>query len=414
MAFVIGNENSISIKKTSRSLKTIKINRFFLYLIITSLAVAPAFVLGDDNRNLLLIGVMVLSPFVIFAFKGFYNQDVWLILLMICLALAPLLYHPETMRWGTVLYSWMFCLTFMAYNRLLHNNVFSAYQFYKLLKFLIIAYFVTLLIQQFCVLTGLPIFNVSNYSLQEPWKLNSLSAEPSHSGRIVGLLFFCFISTKEILLKRSYSLKKDARADKWIWIAFLWTMLTMGSATAFLFIFIVSLKFIQRKNIITLIALVLIFFIILANNEVPSIDRAIKIIEATFSLDINKVIAVDHSASFRIVPIMVLITMIEIFSLDGLLGHGIDSVSLFLYQYIPGGADKVSGGGFLFVWYEYGFLSFIFLLIFSLKATIYKGQLINLVFWFFLVFIYGINNQIIWLCIILLFTNNYFSKKSAY
>lgn len=382
-------------------------------MIIISLAVAPSFALGDDNRNLFLIGVMALSPLILFFLKGFHKLDIWLILLMASLALAPLLHHPETMRWSTVLYSWMFCLTFMAYNRLLQQNVFSAHQFYKLLKILIVAYFLTLLIQQFCVLTGLPIFNLSNYNLAEPWKLNSLSAEPSHSGRIVGLLFFCFISMKEILLARSYNFKKDVREDKWIWLAFLWTMITMGSATALLFIFIVLLKFIQRKNIIPLIAFGVIFLIVLANIDVPAVDRAIKTFEATVTFDMNKVIEADHSASFRIVPTMVLVTMVELFSLNGLLGHGIDSVSSFLYQYIPGGGDNVSGGGFLQIWYEYGFFAFLFLLIFSLKATIYKGQLINLVFWFMLIFVNGINSQIVWLCIILLFTNNYFSKKAT-
>ena len=411
MAFNIGNENSIAIKKSCKTLKSTQIQINLIYLIIISLAVAPAFALGDGNRNLSLIGVMGLTPIVIFAFSDFYKLDIWLILLMVSLALAPLLNHPETMRWSTVLYSWMFCLSFMAYNRLLYTNVFSVIHFYKLLKFLILAYFITLLIQQFCVLTGMPVFNLSNYNIKEPWKLNSLSAEPSHSGRILALLFYCFISIKEILLNRSYNLKKDAEKDKWVWLGFLWTMITMGSATAFVFILIVFLKFIQRKNIIPLVAVSLLAIVILGNSEIDTIDRLTNTIQATLTLDPDKVIAADHSASFRIVPTMVLITMVEIFSFNGLLGHGVDTVSLFLYQYIPGGGKNVSGGGFLHIWYEYGFLSFVFLLVFSLKSTIYKDQLINLVFWFMLIFVNGINSQIVWLCIILLFTNNYFSKN---
>lgn len=393
-------------------MNALRINRFFIYLIIISLAVSPAFALGKGNRNLLLIGVMSLTPIIIIVFKKIYKLDIWLFLIMGSLALAPILNHPETMRWSTVLYSWMFCLTFIAYNRLLFKNVFSIINFHNLLKYLILAYFITLLIQQFCVLTGLPIFNISNYSLPEPWKLNSLASEPSHSGRIVGLLFYCFITSKEIILQRVYSLKKDAKTDGWIWLAFLWTMVTMGSATAFLFLLIVSLKFIQKKNIVPIIVLLLIFTFIASRFEIKAIDRAIAVFEATLTLDPNNVISADHSASFRIVPTLVLITMVDVLSMDGLFGHGVDSVSNFLYLYIPGGGEEVSGGGFFLVWYEYGFIPFILLMIFSLKATLYKGQIVNIVFWFFLVFIYGINNQIIWLCMVLLYTNNIFLKKS--
>jgi len=393
-------------------LKRARLTQVIIYTILLSLAVAPAFALGEDNRNILLIAVMGLSPIIIIALDHLYKLDIWLILLMASLALAPLLHHPESMRWSTVLYSWMFCFTFMAYNRLLHTGFFTFHQFINLLRVLILAYFTTLLIQQFCVVTGLPVFNLRNYNPVEPWKLNSLSAEPSHSGRIVGLLFFCFISAKEICLQRGYILKIDSKKDKWIWFAFLYTMTTMGSATAILFIFIVFLKFIKRKNILPLAVLSLVLVLILGNIEIPAIDRTIKTTEAVITFDTEKVIVADHSASFRIVPVMVLITFVELFTLNGLLGNGIDSVSSFLYQYIPGGGDAVSGGGFLQVWYEYGFLAFLFLLLFTLKATVYNGQLINLVFWFFLVFSYGINNQIVWLCLILLHTNNHFIFKN--
>ena len=79
-----------------------------------------------------------------------------------------------TMRWSTVLYSCMFCVYFMAFARVLYSNGYDFSDFSKLLKGLIYAYCIVLIIQQFCVLTNLPIFNLSNYDIREPWKLNSL------------------------------------------------------------------------------------------------------------------------------------------------------------------------------------------------------------------------------------------------
>lgn len=390
---------------------SLKANRFFIYLIITSLAIAPAFALGDDNRNLLLIVVMFLSPIIIIAYNQYQKFDVWILLTAASLTLGPVILHPESLRWTTILYSWMFMLTFMGYNRLLSTDVFSAFEFYKLLRLLILAYFFTLLIQQVCILLDLPIFNLSNYNPAEPWKLNSLSAEPSHSARIVALLMFCYLSMSELKLKRKYKLSEDLLNDKWVWFAFFWTMITMGSSTAFFFIPIVLLKVISKKNIVPLFVLLIVLFVLFDQVGFTSIDRTLAFSRATLTLDPEKIIEVDHSASFRVVPFLTLLSFLNFSDLNGVLGHGVDTVSTFMYKYMPGGGDKVSGGGFFLVWYEYGFLSFILLLIASLKISINRKDYFTYVFWFLLVVINVINSQISWLCLILLYTVNYFFKK---
>ncbi len=107
----------------------LKTNRFFTYLIIISLTISPAFALGDDNRNLLLIGMMFLSPTILLDYNQYQKCDVWILLAAACLALAPVLIHPESLRWSTILFSSMFFLSFMAYYRFLHANFYSAFIF---------------------------------------------------------------------------------------------------------------------------------------------------------------------------------------------------------------------------------------------------------------------------------------------
>jgi hypothetical protein len=225
---------------------------YLLHIILISLAVSPAFALGEGNRNLLLIGVMVLSPIIILYFKSFYRINLWLVFFIASIIIFPLIHQPQSMRWSTVLYSAMFCLTFIAYKELLNRNHFTVHNYLILLKNLILAYFVVLLIQQFCKLTGLPIFNISNYDIKSPWKFNSLAAEPSHSARIVSLLMYCYITVKELVFQSKYNIKRDIKNDVWVWIAFIWTMITMGSGTAFLFLVIVLFKFVRLKNLIPL------------------------------------------------------------------------------------------------------------------------------------------------------------------
>ncbi len=399
---------NVSLKFGQYIIEDSTINRFIIYLFIVSIAITPAFALGEGDRNLLLIAVMSISPIILIAYKQFYKIDIWLVLLACSLLIGPLFLHPSSLRWSTIFYSWMFFMTFMAYNRLLFSNFFNVNHFVKLLQFLIIAYFITLLLQQFCVLYGLPVFNLSNYNPNEPWKLNSLSAEPSHSGRILGLLFYSFIEVKELINKKKYALKIDFNQDKWFWFAFIWTMLTMGSSTAFLFLALIYFKLFGFRNIFINSFMTLCIFIFLNFLDISQINRLSETIKAFFTFDIKNIISADHSASIRIVPFFIIFKKLEILSMNGMFGHGIDSVSSFLYRYLPGAGNNISGGGFFQIWYEYGFFTFLFLLIFSLKAIGSRMSLMNYLFWGLLVFLYGINSQITWLCVILLSTINYF------
>lgn len=91
----------------------------------------------------------------------------------------------------------------------------------------------------------------------------------------------------------------------------------------------------------------------------------------------------------------------------------VDHVSTILSNliHIPGMPDKWTGGGMLLIWIEYGFLSFLLFSFVSFKLIFEKGNLLTIVFWFFLIFLYGVNSQIVWITIILLFTTKYFKKK---
>ena len=99
--------------------------------------------------------------------------------------------------------------------------------------------------------------------------------------------------------------------------------------------------------------------------------------------------------------------------LNGLFGYGIDSTSVFISSIIYGIADGATGGGFLQIWYEYGFIIFILFVIYTLVNVFDKDNPITIVFWFFLIFLAGINSQMVWLCIFLLFTIKFYKSKGV-
>lgn len=387
------------------------ISSMLLMLILIALAIAPAIVLGEDDRNIFLIGVMAISPIIIVINHKFYQSTHLLLMFMLSIVFIPLLHQPDSMRWSTIMYSIMFGLTFIAYVQLLHSKKFHIENYQKILKYLIYAYFVVLLIQQFCVLTGLPIFNIHNYFPYEPWKLNSLSAEPSHSARIVALVMYCYITIKELIVNRKYNFRLDIKQDKWVWVSFLWSMLTMGSGTAFLFIIIVLSKFVRFKNLMAISIIISVIVLLIDMLGITAFERTLKVFIATLTFDVDTIMEADHSASIRIVPMIIVAQMVDLTTLNGWFGHGIDYVSTFLSSEIRGIPEGTSGGGLFQLWIEYGFLSFILFVIFSFSNSYKKGDYLSIVFWFMLVFLYGINSQIVWLTIILLFTNKFFEKS---
>lgn len=371
------------------------------------MAISPAFALGKDNRNLLLIGTMFISPVVVLVFSSFDRSDFVLFLFLSSILVFPFLLHPDTMRWSTVLYSIMFGLTATAYKQLLRQRFFSVFEYTKALKSIIYAYFIVLLIQQFCVLSGLPIINLSNYDNSHPWKLNSLSAEPSHSSRILGLLMYSYIIVKERVHKRAYDLRKDGGIDKWLWLAFFWTMFTTGSATSLVFILIVMIKVIRLNKSLLVGAVVFTAVFFMGNGNFSSLNRVQQVLVQTLTFNEGKILEADHSGAMRIVPIIVVARRLGLGSMNEWFGYGIDHTATFLSNEIPGLTEGSSGGGVFQIWMEYGFISFILFLVYSIFMIYERGRYLNIILWFLLVFMYGVNNQMVWLCMLCLFTNKY-------
>lgn len=387
----------------------LKINNKLVNFIIITLSVSPAFALTDDNKNLFLIGTMaILIPFVFIINPTRLSKiDLTLVSLCLFMIIFPLLGHPETMRWSTVLYSCMFCLYFMAFIRVLFDSTYSNDDLLKILKLLIYAYCIVLIIQQFCVLTGLPIFNLSNYSLKEPWKLNTLMSEPSHSARIIPVLMYLFVCCEEQQkMEEKLSIKESFKNSKLVWLSFLWCVCTMGSATAFIFMWIVFAKFINPQKILPTIAVCIsVFIAIFYISENKSVLRAKKIITATLTLDEDKILSADGSGGSRIVPTIQAAKILGVTSKSDLFGYGIDADQKIIKP-LPGFTKGQSGAFFL--WINYGVIIAIIWWLFSLKICYIPGYFVSLLIWFLILFSYGgFNNQIVWMTLTILYTYKY-------
>ena len=389
--------------------------RFFQYYVLAALfifctALQPF--LGEDNRNYLLIGFMFLSPAFVFA-QRIPKCHFILYLFMASIVIFPLIVNREYLRWSTVFYSIMFALSFIAYENVLYRSKIDIELVTRAIRFLLMAYLLVLIAQQVAVASGLPILNDINYNPQQKWKLNVLASEPSHAARVVNILMLAYLSLREIRNGSNYSLNQGVCEDRLVWIGYLWLVITMQSATAFVFLPIILSKLLIRRNFAVALIATILVLISLPMIVGEQVERTLSIVVAATSLDYVALIEADHSGSMRVAPLFVLAGMVDLTSLHGWFGHGIDTVSTFMSSYIPGVEEGTTGGGMLMVWYEYGFISFALFIAFTIWVSGALRSITNFIFWLLIVFIAGPNNQVVWMYLILSASVNYFRRSGA-
>ena len=218
-------------------------------------------------------------------------------------------YMQDYVRFSTLGYLGMFLITYVVfYNLLYKKHAFSLMYFIRLLRFMILAYAVCLLAQQACVLVGirnLPFINLYNQYYLAINKLPTWNLEPSHTARVLGVLYYAYLRCCEIAEGGKLSLKRIFDPfHRWITIGYLYTMTTMGSGTAFIVSMIQAMYFVQAKRLWYVVPIFVGLYFTLPLLNIKQLDRAVNTINATLTLDAEVVRETDGSAASRIVPII--------------------------------------------------------------------------------------------------------------
>lgn len=384
-------------------------NEFFIWIILTSMATAFSFAVDNNQMNLLLVGVMATIPFLlIIHYPKLYKKEKIIYLFFFSLVISAI-FHSNTLRISTLLYSLMFLLTFIYYIRSISSIPFEIDRYIKVLRFILIAYFLVLIIQQLCVFFG------STYILNfiagdsEIYKLNALSPEPSHTARIISAVMYSLVCMQELKMRRSYSFIWDARNNIMIWFVFLYSMLTMGSGFAIVLLLFFLLRFLKIRGLLYLLPLLFITSILVLSIDLPAVGRVVKFGQAFIKLDPNLMIEADHSASIRVVPTILYLNTLDFFSLNTWLGFGTDYSSNLIPTQMPGISEGAYRGGlFPGFFLDRGLLCVIILFTMIYQFCLNKLFSYNTLFLLILIFASGINTQLFWISILLFTTNKYF------
>lgn len=313
------------------SLQTFLSGRFiasaYIIMLCTGIS-SKAFYLNIEEKPILAIALMAMSPF-LFIFKApIVSKAVWWGMFYWGICYFSALFNGD-MRFSTLGYMGMFVITFVVFYNLIHQNVFTPNYLMKLLRGLIIAYGVVLILQQIAVLIGirsLSLINLHEFQWLSITKLPSLSYEPSHSARILTVAMLGYLRCIEIENhgNRPSIIQLFSKDHRTTMFFFLWSMLTMGSGTAFIGLGLLGLYFIRwNTTAIYVLPLLVTVFYIGQQMELKNLERAKKISIAMIEGgEVKSIQKADGNASTRILPMVNTITKTDLTSMKDWFGKG--------------------------------------------------------------------------------------------
>ena len=348
------------------------------------------------------ITLMGLCPLIYIAKKPIVTKALVLaaIYWLVCYTLSLL---KGEIRFSTLGFLGMYLILYINYYSFIVKGTFTLEYFTKVLKYLIIAYAVVLIGQQMCVLVGLrnmPLLNLQNQFFLSITKLPSLTLEPSHSARILTFTMLGYLRCMEIMKGKRISLKElFSPEQRIVTFSFLWSMLMMGSGTAFVGMGVLSLYFITRKTVIYIFPLIIGMFMLGQSMELKQMDRAVALAEAASTGSAEEAMAADGSGATRIIPVINVFTKTDVTQLETWIGKK----SMEKDKYWWKRTDTK-------IYDQYGLIAFIISLVFIYSCVIrHFFSLETLLYLLLLGFTLG-NIYYAWGCLMIMTGVTYFQK----
>ncbi len=352
---------------------------------------------------------MAISPFKVFIMA--ISPLIWLItcpsftkatlysVIYLFITTFALYIQYDNVRSSTLWYSaFFFCMFNLYYSLVYVKQVFSLEVFTKTIRSIILAYATIVILQQICTIIGIryiPFINLVGMPYYSSFKFNSLAIEPSHAARVLAVAFYVFIECLCLKNDKRMSISEIYKLDRLAIIAFLYTMISIGSGTAIVAIAILSLYFIRSTYIVLVIVMPLLLFVYSFVDVIDfePLTRAVNTFNTALSGNSEEMARVDNSAAARVNIIINTVKYFDITDIKLWFGYGVDS-----------GHKVVSAIS------DYGLISYLSKLVLFFGCC-FTNILSLPVLMFILLFSFNIGNIAYgWACLMMLSGLKYFKK----
>lgn len=351
--------------------------------------------------NMLLNAALCISPAVLLLKAGrvlIPKVDIPFGCMILCVLLFPSVFHNDSVRLSTMLFLCAYCVYIMMLARLVRVAKIDSATFLRVIRWVVYVYSVVLVIQQICVLMG---WRVIMWSIpyQDTYKLNSLTAEPSHTTLVLGSLMYFYTQALKAH-QEDYSLWKSLKATPLLWICYLWTISTTHNASVFVFGPLCVLPFITRRTwpmYLAVAGILATAVFIIPDGRITRMDRVRAFSRALPTLDESRMLAADTSISMRIIPTLQGARLMDMTEPDAYVGHGVDAERRDTPE-APCGERRTGSTGFFNLWYNYGIPAALAFWVGIGILTLIKGRPITVVTFVLAMVLSGdYNVQFVWM-----------------
>ena len=349
------------------------------------------------------IAFMGLCPLIFFAKRAIITHAFMLgsLYWIVCYTLSLL---KGEMRFSTLGFLGMYLIMYITYFSFIVKGTFTLDYFTKVLKYLILAYGITLIGQQICVLVGLrnmPLFNLQNQFYLSITKLPALTLEPSHSARILTFAMLGYLRCIEIKSGKKLTVKEWFNQEhRIVTLLFLWSMLMMGSGTAFIGVGILGLYFITKKTAIYIIPALIGLFIIGQSLELKQMNRVVTLATSATTGDAKEMQQADGSGATRLIPLINVFTKTDLTKKETWIGKK----SMEKDKYWWRRTDTK-------IYDQYGLLAFVISVIFIYSCVIHRFLSIETILYLILLGFSIGNIYYTWGCLMIMTGVRYFQKN---
>jgi len=373
---------------SSRSL--LLTSRHLVVFITVSYAVVVSLFVDAGLRNyLVLLAAMVGAVLFLPLRLTLHRQASWAFLLFSIMTMQTL-FLDGARQLGSVVLTFVYAMGYFAIASLLDRVKDKRSFLMKLMRGIIFAFAILSVAQMVTSLAGLPVPN--EMATKGIWSYNSLAYEPSQLGRVIGISMICYL-----MLSRLPGEPDPQSVRLKLVVAFFATMLLSGSALAAAAIPLVyglSRSLLWMALIMTVIVLMWPMFLFI---DFEPLQRFILIASNLSSLDLDRVLAADHSGGIRVAPLLIYLRDASVEDAGYWFGYGVEGLANFFQNKIPGLREDVVGAAFLpgFA-VVYGGLGFAFFIWLFVLRQVNRTTLPLIAFWAIFMTSSAWNTQVFW------------------
>lgn len=392
------------------STKEIKFYIVAIYIVLMSTQIVAV---EGFTYSPIKVVAMLISPIFIIAF-GYHRQISFAlfygVLAIFMMTLCAVLSSPSV-SFQRIGYRAMFFMMFTCVTYIIQDGSIELERILKLIKGIIRLYGVILIMQIFCFNIGLTEFSMINLygsvTMAGVFKPNGLSCEPSHSARILTVLYWGYLNLLGIQQGCKLRIKEVLKNDFITTFLFVFSMVSMGSATAMIGLLLIIVHFLAKRAGYLLFVPVIILPLLLIDVDNSSVERLQIVIQSLFSGDAaEELMEKEGSGAVRILPIINTINNLDLFNISSWIGQGStpDTTKDFVER-------MFSETRYIGDVTDFGLLTYLAMLLFVYKCCIHRlFSMQSLLFLCLSTFSVG-SVYYTWLMFIIFYLVNYFSKE---